>query len=64
MNVVYKQNGKNKPLTRVINNVLTINLPSQYYIEQELKKLKIARETMNDPMINLQYKALINFINE
>ena len=61
LNIIYKYGDREKPLTRIKNNTLTIYLPSQYYIEQEEKKLLIAIKSFNDPMIDKMYKSFITF---
>ena len=61
LKITYKYGDKEKPLTRIMNNTSTIYLPSQYYIEQEEKKLLIAKKSFNDPMINKMYKSFITF---
>ena len=51
------------PLTKVVNSVLIIHLSSQHYIDQEEKKLKIAKQSFKDPMIDNQVRAFVKFLN-
>ena len=64
LDIVYLYDDLGKPLTKIVNNVLRINLPSQYYIEQEEKKLEIAKKSFNDPLINKQVRAFRLFLSK
>ena len=61
MNIKYVYSERINPMTEVIVDVLTIPLSSQYYIDQEEKKLKIAKKSFNDPMIDKQVQAFYEF---
>ena len=63
LNVIYSRGELQYPIQRIKNNVLIINLPSQHYIDQEAKKLDLAKKSFNDPMIDKMYKAFQNFIS-
>ena len=53
-----------KPLTKIVDNTLTINLPNQYYIDQEEKKLNIAKQSFNNSQIDKQYNAFRRFLTK
>ena len=61
LNIVYEFGNEEHPLKEIKNNTLIIRLSSQYYIDQEEKKLEMARESFNDPMIDKQYSAFRRF---
>ena len=63
MNIQYiSKNIIQNPLKEIKNNEIVINLSSQYYIDQEAKKLKLAKKSFNDTMIDKQYKAFNKFL--
>ena len=64
LNIKYVKKELINPLSEVKNNLLIINLPNKYYIEQEEKKLNIAKKSFNDIMINKQYNAFHNFLKQ
>jgi len=62
LEIKYIKNELINPLSEVKNGILIINLPNKYYIEQEEKKLNIAKKSFNDIMINKQYNAFHKFL--
>ena len=65
MNIEYVYNSKTQqlPLQEIVDDTIVINLTSQYYIDQEAKKLEIAQKSFNDQMVNEQAKAFKKFLS-